>query len=68
VSKTPMMVHGQQDNVYEVKKIINHRGTPGNYEYLIDWKGYKEKTWEPEANILDYDIVKQYWEASHKKK
>jgi len=49
------------DNIYTVNKIVDHRGNPGNYEFLVDWKGYKEQTWEPESNILDYDVVKQYW-------
>ena len=61
VSKKPMPVHPQGD-IYTVRKILDHRGSPGNYQYLIDWKGYSEQTWEPEANILDYDTVKQYWE------
>jgi hypothetical protein len=48
-------------NVFAVRKIVDHRGSPGNYEFLVDWKGYKEQTWEPERNILDYDCVKDYW-------
>jgi len=51
------------DDVYVVRKIIKHRGQPGSYEYLIDWKGYSEQTWEPEANLLDVDVVKAYWES-----
>jgi hypothetical protein len=49
------------DNVFTVNKVVNHRGTAGNYEFLIDWKNYKEQTWEPEGNIHDYDVVKKYW-------
>jgi hypothetical protein len=51
------------DNVYTVRKITSHRGNPGSYEYLVDWKGYSEKTWEPETNMLDHDVVKVYWES-----
>jgi hypothetical protein len=51
------------DDVYVVRKIIKHRGQPGSYEYLIDWKGYSEQTWEPEANLLEVDVVKAYWES-----
>src|ERR1700686_5187098 len=25
---------------YQINKIISHRGNPGHYEYLADWKGY----------------------------
>jgi hypothetical protein len=42
-----------------VEKIHKHRGDVGAYEYVIEWKGYKEKTWEPENNILD-DLVETY--------
>jgi hypothetical protein len=54
------------NNVYTVKKIHQHRGEPGNYEYLIEWKGYHgENTWEPESNILDDPVVKRYWKSQH---
>ena len=55
-----------EDNVYTIKKIHQHRGDAGSYEYLIEWKGYKEKTWEPETNILDDLVVKKYWKAAKK--
>jgi hypothetical protein len=64
VSRKPLSLPNDQsaDNIYLVRKIVDHRGQPGNYEYLVDWKGDKQRTWEPERNILDYDCVKDYWE------
>ena len=48
-------------NVYEIEKIIEHRGTPGNYEYHVKWKNYHETTWEPESNFHDVNIIRDYW-------
>jgi hypothetical protein len=49
--------------VFEVDKILQHRGTPGNFEYLIKWKHYPiaDATWEPETSILDNQCVTNYW-------
>lgn len=53
-----------QDEHYEVQAITQHRGEPGNYEYLIHWKGYDDPedfTWEPVSNIDDRKIIETYW-------
>jgi hypothetical protein len=49
--------------IYVINKIIDHRGNPGSFEYLVDWKGYTEadRTWEPESSFLDDQIIKEYW-------
>jgi hypothetical protein len=62
ISKMPRAID-ENNNIYIVKRILQHRGEPGNYEYLVDWKGYKEKTWEPEEHFQDYDVIKHYWDA-----
>jgi hypothetical protein len=51
------------DNVYEVKEILDHKGEPGSYQYLVSWKGYSDRTWEPQASFLDDAVVKTYWDA-----
>jgi hypothetical protein len=53
----------EEKPIYEIKKIIEHRGNPGNFEYLVDWKGYNEhdRTWEPESSFLDQSIIQKYW-------
>ena len=53
---------------YEINKIINHRGEPGRYEYLVDWVGYSDadRSWEPQSCFLDTKCIEQYWrELSH---
>ena len=49
--------------VFEIDRVVNHRGTPGHYEYLVRWKGYdaNDDTWEPEAGFLDTQCIRTYW-------
>ena len=49
--------------IYEVHRIIDHRGEPGHYEYLVDWKGYteEERTWEPQDQFMDQSVIQTYW-------
>jgi hypothetical protein len=54
----------QEKPIFEISRIVNHRGAPGRYEYLIDWKGYSaaEQTWEAEENIISPAAIQAYWE------
>ena len=49
------------ENVYEVEKILAHRGVAPNYEYHIKWKGYRTPTWEPASSFHDTSLIKDYW-------
>jgi hypothetical protein len=49
------------DDVYEVEAILDHRGDPGNYEFLVQWKGPWKPTWEPQRHILDDQLLRHYW-------
>ncbi|MBS4066640.1 MAG: DDE-type integrase/transposase/recombinase [Chitinophagaceae bacterium] len=53
----------EENKIYEVNKIVSHKGNPGSYEYLVDWKGYNEydRTWEPESAFLDQSSIQKYW-------
>jgi transposase InsO family protein len=55
-----------QQDVYEVERILNHRGEGDNREYLIRWKGYgsKDDTWEPVSNLFDAEYSIQTYLAS----
>jgi len=48
---------------YEVGSIVDHRGQPGAYEYLVDWKGYadEERTWESQSMFNDDTCIRNYW-------
>ena len=43
------------ENMYEIERFIDRRvqGPDGVSDiwYEVKWKGYKETTWEPEANV-----------------
>ena len=60
VSHTSKDFHEQ---VYEVDHIIQHHGSPGNYSYLVRWKGHGQDndTWEPESNFFTDEIIRDYW-------
>jgi hypothetical protein len=60
ISRDPLPVDADND-IYEVNRIIKHRDTNGVREYLIDWKGYTQRTWEPETHIREPGPVIEYW-------
>jgi hypothetical protein len=63
ISKSTQRKIDNSNPIYVVNKIISHRGSPGHYEYLVDWKDWSEqdRTWEPESSFLDSKIIKKYW-------
>jgi hypothetical protein len=48
---------------YEVQRVVNHRGAPGHFEYLVKWKSYSsaQNTWEPASHFNDYQCIRDYW-------
>jgi hypothetical protein len=60
ISKVP---RPGKDAVYVVKKIHTHRGVPGQLEYYVEWDGYRTKTWESEANMINDVLVTDYWKS-----
>ena len=53
------------DRTYLIERVIDHRGPPSKYEFLVKWKGYEEKTWEPYANFsgVGEDALRDYWDS-----
>lgn len=52
------------DQHYEVQAIIVHRGSHGNYEYLVHWKAYddpNENTWQTESDFDSKYHKELYW-------
>lgn len=47
---------------YEVERIIAKRLNRGKTQYLLKWKNYPdtENTWEPEENIMDADMIVEF--------
>jgi hypothetical protein len=53
----------RMDNVFEVERVVGHRGVPGKYQYHVKWKGYddSENTWQDSNSFLDTDCIVKYW-------
>ena len=50
----------RKKKMYEVEKIVNHKQVKGTKVYHVKWKGYRQKTWEPEENLTDF-TRETYW-------
>jgi hypothetical protein len=59
----------ENEPMWEVKEILNHRGTPGAYEYYVDWKDYGEeaRSWEPQSGFQDTKVIQEYWRKFQEK-
>ena len=61
IGPPPDIVNDEEQ--YEVERIINHRKRGRSTQYLIRWKGYSalDDSWEPEANLENAkEILEQY--------
>ena len=57
----PELINEEEE--YEVEKVLRHRKKGRLLEFLIKWKGYPEEeaSWEPERNLTNAaDILDQY--------
>ncbi|KAG1024903.1 hypothetical protein G6F43_014161 [Rhizopus delemar] len=52
-----------KDELYEIEAIINHRGEPGNREYLVRWKNYSkdDDSWLTAEAFTDPESINIYW-------
>eukprot|EP00929_Paragymnodinium_shiwhaense_P073944 TRINITY_DN377_c0_g1_i2.p1 TRINITY_DN377_c0_g1~~TRINITY_DN377_c0_g1_i2.p1 ORF type:complete len:2003 (+),score=627.31 TRINITY_DN377_c0_g1_i2:115-6123(+) len=41
----------EDDGVYEVEDLLEHKNVDGKHYYLVKWKGFGETSWEPDENI-----------------
>ena len=53
------------DDIYEVDHIMDHDGSPGDYSYLVKWKGLgpEDDTWVHQTDFHAEDVIKDYWKA-----
>lgn len=58
------------DDVYEVEKLLDHKMEKGVRYYLVRWMGYSEQfdTWEKESNLECPDILNAYNASIENKK
>ncbi len=62
-AKTNPITPSSTTPVYEVEKVIDHKGDPGSYSYLVKWKTFSEdeNTWEPQESFFDTNCIQEYW-------
>ena len=55
---------------YVVQKITDKKKERGRFQYLVQWRGFKDQTWEPATTIKAQvpDIVKEYEDIAAAKK
>lgn len=58
----------ENNDVYEVEKLINDRKVRGKRQFLVRWKGYAPDadTWEAEGNLNCPKKLKLYWASKSK--
>ena len=62
----------EEENIFQVEKIIDHEQRANVTYYLVKWKGFdsSQNTWEPSTNFNSTQIIKEYWkkcQQQHKK-
>lgn len=58
------------ETYYTVENIREHRGKPGNWEFLVKWAGYgeRENTWQKAKDFSDQTIIDKYWDKVSREK
>jgi hypothetical protein len=52
-----------EEEYFEIEDIRDHRGPPGDREYLVKWLSYgeRENTWQKASDFSDPTIIDKYW-------
>lgn len=54
--------YDNEDDRFEVEKIIDHKIIDGKLYYKLKWKDLNEITWEPEESVDDCsELLDEYW-------
>ena len=57
------------EDFYEVEKILDHRGTEGNREFLVKWTNYGDEhnSWVKASDFSSSDMIQNYWDEYDRK-
>ena len=55
------LVRGEPET-YVVEKLVDKKKEKNRIYYLVKWKSYKKKTWEPRTTLIEHDphLIEQY--------
>lgn len=59
------------EDIFYVERILDHRGTGSNRQYLVKWLNYpsSENTWEPLDHLdTTESYIQNYWKAREAQK
>ncbi|KAG0300829.1 hypothetical protein BGZ98_008839 [Dissophora globulifera] len=62
------MDNDADEQVYEVQKILGHRGESESFEYHVLCKGYdvSHASWEPTSQFNEQRVLEEYWNSIRK--
>jgi hypothetical protein len=62
-SELKSVSHDDNNNIFEVEAILDHRGTPGRRQYKVRWKGYSSAhdQWVNAKDMNAQDELDVYW-------
>ena len=46
----------KEDVLYEIQGLCEYRMVSGIEQWLVQWKEYEERTWEPRANLCEAEL------------
>ena len=52
----------EDEILFEVEEILDHKGETEDRLYLVKWKGYSKATWEERRNFQTTDCILEYWD------
>ena len=56
------MYRDQEEDEWDIQKVISHEDIDGHKWYKVKWTGYDETTWESEGNLKNaMKKVKEYY-------